>query len=71
MPASNVAQTLKPREREVLRLLAAGLGQKQIARHLGTSPRTVLHQVAAARRRLGAPTTIAAVALAIRDGLLD
>ena len=35
------AQELSPREEEVLRLVAAGLANKQIARRLGISERTV------------------------------
>lgn len=33
--------TLTPREREILDLIAAGLGNKQIARHLGITEKTV------------------------------
>ncbi|MDZ7591519.1 MAG: helix-turn-helix transcriptional regulator [Rubrivivax sp.] len=52
---------LTPRQREVLREIAAGHTDKQIARTLGLSPRTVEMHVAAALRALGASTRAEAV----------
>ncbi|USQ95921.1 LuxR C-terminal-related transcriptional regulator [Caulobacter sp. RL271] len=43
---------LTPREREILRLIAAHLQSKEIARALGLSPKTVEMHVLSARRRL-------------------
>jgi DNA-binding NarL/FixJ family response regulator len=40
-PASARVSTLTPRETDILRLLADGLGQKEIAAALAISPRTV------------------------------
>jgi len=45
-------EKLTPREREILRLIAAHLQSKEIARTLGLSPKTVEMHVLSARRRL-------------------
>jgi DNA-binding CsgD family transcriptional regulator len=45
-------EKLTPREREILRLVAAHLQSKEIARALGLSPKTVEMHVLSARRRL-------------------
>jgi DNA-binding CsgD family transcriptional regulator len=45
-------EKLTPREREILRLIAAHLQSKEIARALGLSPKTVEMHVLSARRRL-------------------
>ncbi|WP_297514293.1 response regulator transcription factor [uncultured Caulobacter sp.] len=45
-------EKLTPREREVLRLVAAHLRSREIARALGVSPKTVENHVQSARRRL-------------------
>ena len=62
---------LTPRQREVLREIAAGHTDKQIARTLGLSPRTVEMHVAAALRALGAATRAEAVHAAGRAGQLE
>ena len=49
---STAFEKLTPREREVLRLIAAHLQSKEIARALGLSPKTVEMHVLSARRRL-------------------
>ncbi len=49
---------LTPREREIVILLGRGMAPKQIARTLGTSPRTVRHQVYIARDKAGCSTVI-------------
>ncbi len=59
-----------PREVEVLRLVAHGLSDKQIARRLGTKTVTVKRQVLVARRKLGAPSRTNAVVLALAAGIL-
>jgi len=62
--------TLSRREREVLRLIAGGQSNKQIARTLGITERTVKFHVASIMNKLGAETRAQAVALAGRRGLL-
>jgi DNA-binding NarL/FixJ family response regulator len=64
------AGRLTDRERQVLRLVAEGLPNKQIARALGITERTVKFHIASASRRLGAENRAQAAALAIRRGLL-
>lgn len=49
---STAFEKLTPREREILRLIAAHLQSKEIARELGLSPKTVEMHVLSARRRL-------------------
>jgi DNA-binding CsgD family transcriptional regulator len=60
---------LSPREREVLRLLAAGESNRQIARRLGLSPHTVERHVANLYRKIGARGRADATAYALRNGL--
>jgi DNA-binding NarL/FixJ family response regulator len=62
---------LTERERAVLRLMAAGLTSRAIARHLGLSVKTAEHHRGRVLRKLGAPNIAAAVGLAYREGLLD
>jgi DNA-binding NarL/FixJ family response regulator len=59
------------REREVLRLIAAGHPNKVIARSLGISERTVKFHATALLRKLGADNRAQAVAIAAQRGLLD
>ncbi len=49
---STAFEKLTPREREILRLIAAHLQSKEIARELGLSHKTVEMHVLSARRRL-------------------
>jgi excisionase family DNA binding protein len=69
-PESVGDTVLTAREREVLRFLAEGLSDKEIAASLGISRHTVSNHVSAVRDKLGAPSRAGAVALAVRDGLL-
>ena len=62
---------LTPREREVLRLLADGLTNRQIAERLVVSEHTVHRHVTNILRKLGLPSRAAAAAHAVRSGLLD
>jgi DNA-binding NarL/FixJ family response regulator len=61
---------LSARERGVLRLVAAGLSNKQIAATLAISERTVKFHVTAIFNKLGAENRAQAVALAAERGLL-
>lgn len=61
---------LSQREREVLRLVAAGHANKQIAQALGITERTVKFHVTSILNKLGAENRAQAVALAARRGLL-
>jgi DNA-binding NarL/FixJ family response regulator len=63
--------TLTPREREVLRLLADGLTNRQIAERLVVSEHTVHRHVTNMLRKLELPSRTAAAAYAVRSGLLD
>jgi NarL family two-component system response regulator YdfI len=63
-------QTLSPREREVLNLLAAGLGNKQIASQLSISEHTVKFHVTSVFNKLGAFSRAEAVAIGARRGLI-
>jgi DNA-binding CsgD family transcriptional regulator len=61
---------LTRRELEVLRLLAEGLSNPEIAAKLFLSERTVAHHVSAVLQKLGEPTRSRAVAAAVRRGIV-
>ncbi|MFN8160235.1 MAG: HD domain-containing phosphohydrolase [Solirubrobacterales bacterium] len=61
---------LTPREVEVLRLLARGLSNKQIAERLVISPKTVGNHAEHIYAKIDAPTRAAAALFAVRHGLL-
>jgi RNA polymerase sigma factor (sigma-70 family) len=60
---------LTPREREVLRLVADGLTNRQIAERLVVSEHTVHRHVTNLLRKLDLPSRTAAAAYAVRSGL--
>jgi DNA-binding NarL/FixJ family response regulator len=60
-----------PRELEVLRLVARGRQNKEIARDLAVTERTVKFHLSALMRKLEASNRVEAVAAAIRRGLID
>jgi DNA-binding NarL/FixJ family response regulator len=62
--------TLSPREIEVLRLVADGLGNKEISFRLGISEHTVKFHVNSILTRMNAATRAEAVAIGIRQGLI-
>jgi predicted ATPase/DNA-binding CsgD family transcriptional regulator len=64
-----VAPTLSPRELAVLRLVATGLTDQEVADALGLRVRTVNTYVLNARRKLNAPSRAAAAAEIVRRGL--
>lgn len=63
-------EPLTKREREVLQMLAAGLGNKEIAAKLNISDHTVKFHVGSILGKLGAASRAEAVALGIRRGLV-
>lgn len=65
-----LVEDLSPREIEVLGLLAAGLGNKEIASRLKISEHTVKFHVASVMGKLGAASRTEAVTLGIRLGLI-
>ncbi|GAC1353678.1 MAG: response regulator transcription factor [Herpetosiphon sp.] len=71
MVASVPVQTLTPREHDVLRLLAHGLQNKEIARELRISARTVKFHVSSVFGKLGASNRTEAVARAAQQGLIN
>jgi NarL family two-component system response regulator YdfI len=62
--------TLSNREREILALLADGLGNKQIAARLGISTNTVKTHLELLFEKLGVSSRAEAVATGVRRGLL-
>ena len=61
---------LTPRELEVLRMLAEGLGNRQIASRLGISDHTVKFHISSILDKLGAATRTEAVTMGIRAGMI-
>jgi DNA-binding NarL/FixJ family response regulator len=66
----NVLTDLTPRELEVLRLLARGDTNKEIAGDLGMSPTTVHSHVRSIFSKLNVSTRTAATRLALEQGLI-
>lgn len=63
-------EEITAREAEVLRMLAEGLANKDIARRLGISEHTVKFHISSILEKLGAATRTEAVTLGIRRGLI-
>ncbi len=61
---------LTPRETEVLRLIARGLGNKEVGDVLGTAPGTVKAHVQSILGKLGATDRTHAVTIALRRGII-
>jgi DNA-binding NarL/FixJ family response regulator len=70
-PRSYSGVTLTPREHQVLTLLGQGLSNRQIARRLAISEHGVKRHVTNLLAKLNSPNRTLAVALAIREGLID
>ncbi len=73
-PAASAAHALPPlsaREEEVLKLLATGETNRQIARRLSVSEETIKSHVASILRKLAVPDRTSAAVLAVRAGLVD
>jgi DNA-binding NarL/FixJ family response regulator len=60
---------LTPREQDVLRLVARGLENVEIATKLDISPRTAKNHVSSILKKLGVPNRIQAALCAVCDGL--
>jgi len=69
-PTDELTEPLTPREREVLRLLASGLGNKEIAAKLKISEHTAKFHVASILGKLGAASRAEAVSIGMRNGLI-
>lgn len=65
-----LTEPLTKREREVLQMLAAGLGNKEIAARLNISDHTAKFHVGSILGKLGVSTRAEAVAMGIRRGLV-
>jgi len=64
-----LSEEITPRETDVLRMLAEGLVNKDIAARLGISEHTVKFHISSILDKLGASTRSEAVTLGIRHGL--
>jgi DNA-binding NarL/FixJ family response regulator len=67
----SVAEPLTPRESEVLRLLAEGSGNKEIAARLNISEHTIKFHIRSILGKLGAASRTEAVSRGLRSGLID
>ncbi|HEV3220078.1 MAG TPA: response regulator transcription factor [Candidatus Acidoferrales bacterium] len=68
--AERLPEPLTPREIEVLRAMAEGLANKEIAARLGISENTIKFHVASVMGKLGAGSRTEAVMLGIRHGIV-
>lgn len=70
VPAAEAGAALTPRELEVLRLMADGLGNKGIGAALGISSHTAKYHVASVLAKLDVHSRTEAVTRGLREGLL-
>jgi DNA-binding NarL/FixJ family response regulator len=68
---SNTLGRLTPREREILQLLAEGLGDQAIAERLYVSPKTIRNQMVGILGKLGVDSRLQALVLAVRHGVVE
>jgi two-component system, NarL family, response regulator YdfI len=68
--AAELFEPLTPREKEVLQMLASGLGNKEIAAYLEISEHTAKFHVASILSKLGASSRTEAVSMGLRRGLI-
>ena len=69
-PAARMSSHLTGRETEVLRMIAEGLANKEIAWRLGISEHTVKFHVSALLGKLGAGSRAEAIGAGIRQGVI-
>ncbi|MFO1333869.1 MAG: response regulator transcription factor [Piscinibacter sp.] len=69
-PADATAEALTPRETEVLRLMAGGFSNKEIARALGTAEGTIKNHVSSLLGKLGVRDRTRAVLKGMQEGYL-
>jgi DNA-binding NarL/FixJ family response regulator len=69
-PVPDLVEPLTPREIEILRAMADGLGNKEIAMRFGISENTVKFHVGSVMGKLGAGSRTEAVMLGIRHGIV-
>jgi DNA-binding NarL/FixJ family response regulator len=67
---TELSEEITSRETDVLRMLAGGLVNKDIAARLGISEHTVKFHISSILDKLGASTRTEAVTLGIRRGLI-
>ncbi len=67
---AKLSEEITSRETDVLRMLAQGLVNKEIAARLGISEHTVKFHISSILDKLGASTRTEAVTLGIRRGLI-
>jgi DNA-binding NarL/FixJ family response regulator len=68
---SEIAETLTPREHDVLTLLAEGLPNRQIAFRLNISEHTIKFHIRSILGKLGASSRTEAVSVGLRSGLIE
>ena len=71
LPLAEIRRLLKPRQRQILLLLAHGLTNKEIAVRLKLHPRTVALHIAALNEFFGARSRAQAVRKAVEMGLIE
>lgn len=69
LAATGTLEQLTPREIDVLRLLAEGLENAEIAAALSISPRTAKNHVSSILSKLGLPSRVQAAVYAVRQGV--
>lgn len=70
-PRTPAASTLTPQQTRILKLLANGASQPEIADYLGCSVETIRTYTADLRSRIGARTAAHAVAIAFTEGIIS
>jgi DNA-binding NarL/FixJ family response regulator len=68
---AEIRRLLKPRQRQILLLLARGLSNKEIAVQLGLHPRTVAQHISALKALLGASSRAQSILKAVDLGFFE
>ncbi len=71
MAARVAGEEVTARERAILRNIAQGLSNKDIAEQLGVSPNTIRNQIVTLMGKLGAGDRTQAVTIALQRGIID